>query len=129
MDGDTTLYELVGGRQWFVDLVDDFYAGVETDPRLAPMYPADLTGPRERLSGFLVQYWGGPTTYSDERGHPRLRMRHAPFPIDEAARDAWFAHMSAAVEHRGLDSAVEQVVLQYFATAASAMINQPTSRV
>lgn len=88
----------VVGDEFFVDLVDRFYAGVTRDEVLRPMYPADLTGPRSRLALFLIQYWGGPTTYSDRRGHPRLRMRHMPFRVDEAARDAWLEHMLSALD-------------------------------
>ena len=92
------MYERVGGTAWFEELVARFYDGVETDPVLRPLYPGDdLTDAREHLCGFLVQYWGGPTTYSEERGHPRLRMRHMPFVIGEAERDAWYRHMAAAV--------------------------------
>jgi hemoglobin len=90
---ETTLYERVGGTPWFTDLVDRFYRGVEADPVLRPLYPDDLQGPRERLAGFLVQYWGGPTDYSDKRGHPRLRMRHFPFAIGPAQAKAWYRLM------------------------------------
>src|SRR5262252_9541091 len=109
-----TLYELVGGDRWFEDLVDRFYAGVEDDPVLRPLYPRDLTGAKAHLQGFLVQYWGGPTTYSEERGHPRLRMRHFPFAIGPVERDAWLAHMTAAVRGGDLDPEVERQVLDYF---------------
>lgn len=95
-----TVYDVVGPA-FFIDLVDGFYAGVSGDPLLRPMYPEDLTEPRRRLAGFLTQYWGGPSTYSEERGHPRLRMRHVPFAIGEAERDAWLLHML-----RSLDSVV-----------------------
>jgi hemoglobin len=81
---DGTVYDAVGGRPFFVDLVDGFYAGVSADLLLRPLYPEDLTDSRRHLTGFLTQYWGGPSTYSDERGHPRLRMRHAPFAIGDA---------------------------------------------
>jgi hemoglobin len=119
-----TLYEYVGGTPFFVQLVDDFYAGVAADPVLRPMYPEeDLTAAKARLVGFLVQYWGGPTDYSDARGHPRLRMRHAPFAVDERARDAWFAHMSAAVARSGADEVARDALLAYFTNAATAMIN------
>lgn len=122
--GDLTVYEFVGGTPFFVELVDRFYDGVMADPLLAHMYPPeDLAGAKARLTGFLVQYWGGPTTYSDERGHPRLRMRHAPFVIGPAERDAWFTHMSAAVRAAGLHPVVEEQLLGYFEMAASAMIN------
>lgn len=95
-----TLYDAVGGEPFFVRLVDEFYAGVATDDLLAPLYPEypNFTGARRRLTLFLIQYWGGPTTYSDERGHPRLRMRHFPFRIGEAERDRWLHHMGVAVE-------------------------------
>lgn len=93
-----TVYEAVGGWPFFVDLVDGFYDGVSADPLLRPMYPDDLTDSRRHLAAFLAQYWGGPTTYSDQRGHPRLRMRHAPFVIGEAERDAWLHHMLASLD-------------------------------
>jgi hemoglobin len=118
-----TLYEYVGGTPFFARLVDAFYAGVAADPVLRPMYPDDLAGPKARLTGFLVQYWGGPTDYSDARGHPRLRLRHAPFVVDQRARDAWLAHMTAAVAASGADDAVATALLDYFAPAATAMIN------
>lgn len=118
------MYERVGGTPWFTALVDRFYAGVADDPLLRPMYPeADLAGAKERLTLFLVQYWGGPTTYSDQRGHPRLRMRHAPFPVDQAAREAWLTHMTAAVKAGGLDEIDEMQMLTYFRSAADHMVN------
>jgi hemoglobin len=121
-----TLYELVGGRRWFEELVERFYAGVADDLVLRPLYPeADLRGARQRLCGFLVQYWGGPDDYSRARGHPRLRLRHQPYRIDTAARDRWFAHMRAAVATSGLPAEVETAVLGYFEGASEAMINQP----
>ena len=95
---DGTVYDAVGGRDFFDDLVDGFYAGVSADPLLRPMYPEDLTDPRRHLAGFLSQYWGGPSTYSNERGHPRLRMRHAPFAIGDAERDAWLRHMLGSLD-------------------------------
>ena len=98
-DVEQPLFERVDGVDFFVRLVDRFYAGVEADPVLLPLYPEapDLTGARHRLTLFLAQYWGGPTTYSDERGHPRLRMRHTPFTVGPRQRDHWLAHMGAAV--------------------------------
>ena len=94
-----TLYEIVG-REFFDALVDRFYDGVETDPVLMRLYPEgfDTLGARRRLAMFLRQYWGGPHDYMDERGHPRLRMRHAPFPVGPLERDRWLAHMAAAIE-------------------------------
>jgi hemoglobin len=93
-----SVYEAVGGRPFFDDLVDGFYAGVSDDPLLRPLYPEDLTESRRHLAGFLTQYWGGPSTYSQERGHPRLRMRHAPFSIGLAERDAWVHHMLRSLD-------------------------------
>jgi hemoglobin len=120
------LFERVGGLGFFEALVDRFYAGVVDDPVLAPMYPADdLDGARRRLALFLAQYWGGPTTYSEERGHPRLRMRHAPFPIDVAARDAWLGHMGASLTAGGLDPADEALVWDYLCAAAAHLQNLP----
>ena len=92
------MYAAVGGRPFFVDLVDGFYAGVSADPLLRPLYPEDLSDSRRHLAGFLIQYWGGPSTYSDERGHPRLRMRHVPFSIGAEERDAWLRHMLGSLE-------------------------------
>ncbi len=93
-----TFFDEVGGHDTFVRLVGTFYAGVRTDPVLAPLYPQDdWEGAETRLRGFLEQYWGGPRTYSEERGHPRLRMRHAPFAIGPAERDAWLSRMRVAV--------------------------------
>jgi hemoglobin len=100
MADEISLYERVGGSAFFEHLVDAFYEGVATDAVLSPLYPEypDFSGARHRLTLFLVQYWGGPTTYSDERGHPRLRMRHMPFTIAEAERDRWLVHMLHAVD-------------------------------
>lgn len=91
------LYERVGGQTFFVDLVDRFYLGVAGDPLLRPLYPDDLTESSEHLALFLMQYWGGPPTYNEQRGHPRLRMRHAPFIIGPPERDAWLRHMHDAL--------------------------------
>jgi len=120
-----SLFDRVGGIPFFEDLVARFYAGVEGDPLLRPIYPeADLAPARRRLTLFLMQYWGGPRTYDDERGHPRLRMRHAPFPIDPAARDRWLVHMRAALAelHPPEDAAAE--LDRYFEMAAEAMRNR-----
>lgn len=117
------LYELVGGQPFFDALVDRFYAGVDTDERLRHMYPQDLTEPKLHLALFLAQFWGGPKTYMETRGHPRLRLRHVPFLIDEEARDAWYDHMASAVRGAGLDAAVEQEMLAYFDRAATFLIN------
>lgn len=119
----STLYERVGGEQWFVDLVDRFYSGVEADPTLRPMYPEDLTESKAHLAAFLVQYWGGPTTYSDERGHPRLRRRHARWEIGPVQRDAWYGHMAGAVRRGDLSGLDEAAVLGYFDMAATNLLN------
>ncbi|MPY92344.1 MAG: globin [Acidimicrobiia bacterium] len=121
-----TLYQLVGGTAWFESLVDRFYAGVAEDEVLRPLYPEqDLTGARRRLTGFLVQYWGGPDDYSQARGHPRLRMRHAPFAVGARERDRWVRHMAAAVRAAQLQPDAEAALLDYFDRAATAMVNQP----
>jgi hemoglobin len=118
-----TLYGRVGGQPFFDALVDRFYAGVDADPILRPLYPADLTDPKTHLSLFLAQYWGGPPTYSEQRGHPRLRMRHAPFVIGLAQRDAWMRHMTDAVAAAGLDPDDQSALLDYFEMAARSLIN------
>ncbi|MEY9845274.1 globin [Streptacidiphilus sp. MAP5-3] len=121
-----TFYEQVGGEPTFRRLVRRFYAGVAEDPILRPMYPEQDLGPaEERLVLFLMQYWGGPTTYSEERGHPRLRMRHAPFTVDRAAHDAWLSHMREAVTELGLSPEHEQQLWDYLTYAAKSMINTP----
>lgn len=121
-----SVYELAGGEPTLRTLVSRFYARVAEDPTLRPVYPEeDLSGATERLTLFLIQYFGGPSTYSDQRGHPRLRMRHHPFSIGQRERDAWLAHMTAAVESLELAPAVRKAMLDYFDTASSAMINQP----
>jgi hemoglobin len=113
----------VGGAAWFTELVDRFYLGVPAEPALAPMYPDDLTESKRHLALFLGQYFGGPAAYNAERGHPRLRMRHAPFVIGPAERDAWLRLMTDAVQGGGLAAADENDVLGYFATAASMLMN------
>ena len=119
-----TFFARVGGEPFFRALVDDFYKGVVTDPILAPMYPAeDLAGANERLRLFLIQYWGGPETYSEQRGHPRLRMRHLPFKVDAAARDAWLQHMLAAVELRELPSELHDELVTYLVQVAHFLMN------
>jgi len=123
-----SVYELAGGEPVFRLLVQRFYARVAEDPVLRAVYPDDDLSPAtERLTLFLIQYWGGPSTYSQQRGHPRLRMRHQPFAIGQAERDAWLGHMTAAVDSLDLAPAVSKALLDYFATASTAMINQPPS--
>lgn len=120
-----TVHEAVGGDQYFFDLVDRFYERVMADPVLIPMYPNNLTAARRKTALFLIQYWGGPATYSEERGHPRLRMRHHPFVIGQAERDAWLSHMMAAIEAAPLQSEIYEMFSRYFDHASTAMINQP----
>ena len=122
----TRLYERVGGEPFFIALVDHFYDGVASDPLLCALYPDDLGPPRRRLALFLIQYWGGPKTYSDERGHPRLRMRHVPFAIGSAERSAWLAHMLAAVQASSASVEDQDTLTTYFETAATSLLNRPT---
>jgi hemoglobin len=120
----TPHFDQFGGEPTFRKLVDEFYAGVADDPLLRPLYPeADLGPAAERLRLFLIQYWGGPTTYSDQRGHPALRMRHAPFRIGAAERDAWLRHMRRAVDAIGLEPELEQQLWAYLERAAFFMVN------
>jgi len=124
---DESFYAAVGGEERFTRLVDAFYAGVATDPTLRALYPEDDLGPAaERLRLFLIQYWGGPTTYSDQRGHPRLRLRHAPFAIGSAARDAWLRHMRVALDELELPADQDRTLWEYLRSAADAMRNVPT---
>ncbi len=119
-----SFFDQIGGESTFRKLVDEFYAGVADDPVLRPLYPeADLGPAAERLRLFLMQYWGGPTTYSDQRGHPRLRLRHAPFRIGAAERDAWLRHMRRAVESINLEPETEATLWSYLERAAFFMVN------
>jgi hemoglobin len=123
------LFDRVSGAQFFTDLVDHFYLGVAGDPLLRPLYPEDLTESREHLALFLVQYWGGPATYNEQRGHPRLRLRHVPFVIGPAERDAWLRHMEDAVATMArttdLSEADADELRAYFAMAAANLVNAP----
>jgi hemoglobin len=119
-----TVYERVGGEGFFFDLVDRFYARVESDSVLRPLYPSDLSRPRRHLAMFLAQYWGGPPAYNAERGHPRLRMRHAPFAIGLAERDAWLRHMLAAVDESTASDVDKAALRDYFTSAAKSLINR-----
>ncbi|MFE3451516.1 globin [Nonomuraea sp. NPDC059194] len=121
-----SFYEAVGGEETFRRLVHRFYEGVADDPLLRPLYPEEDLGPAEdRLRGFLVQYWGGPKTYSEQRGHPRLRMRHVPFVIGEAERDAWLKHMHDAVQDLALPEELENRLWDYLVMAAHSLVNSP----
>jgi len=119
-----TFYDEVGGRETFAKIVSVFYREVALDPVLKPMYPEDDLGPAEqRLLMFLEQYWGGPTTYGETRGHPRLRMRHMPFHVDPDARDRWLRHMRTAVDEAQLSPLHESTLWDYLERAAYAMVN------
>ena len=125
MTDEPSLYDAAGGMAFFEALVGRFYDGVAVDPVLRPIYPeADLTGARHRLTLFLAQYWGGPRTYDEERGHPRLRMRHAPFAIGSAERDLWLVHMRAAIAASAPPPDVARRLDAYFEMAADAMRNR-----
>ena len=120
-----TFYDRVGGRATFEQLVSHFYALVAIDPILKPMYPdEDFHGAARRLMMFLEQYWGGPTSYQQERGHPRLRMRHAQFPIDLAARDAWLRCMKSAVDELDIEVADRVILWSYLELAANSLVNR-----
>ena len=119
-----TLYDLAGGMAFFEGLVGRFYAAVADDPVLLALYPeADLAPAQRRLTLFLAQYWGGPTTYNDERGHPMLRMRHLPFHIGPAERDRWLTHMRAAVNAVSPTPEIAAVLVDYFEPAAEHLRN------
>ncbi|MFJ4845245.1 MULTISPECIES: globin [unclassified Streptomyces] len=121
-----SFYEAVGGEPTFRRLVHRFYEGVAQDPVLRPMYPEEDLGPaEERMTLFLMQYWGGPRTYSENRGHPRLRMRHAPFRVDQEAHDAWLRVMRDAVDEIGLEPDHERQLWDYLVYAAASMVNTP----
>ena len=126
MTDEISLYDAAGGMPFFESLVDRFYAGVASDPVLRAIYPEpdDLAGARHRLTLFLAQYWGGPRTYDAERGHPRLRMRHAPFAIGPVERDAWLTHMNAAIAATGAPAGVADRLRAYVEMAAEAMRNR-----
>ena len=126
MAEEVNLYEAMGGRATFEQLVSHFYALVAVDPVLRPMYPdEDFKGAANRLLMFLEQYWGGPKTYSEERGHPRLRMRHSAFRISEVERDIWLQHMKSAVDELDMKSELKAELWSYLEMAAHSMVNQP----
>jgi hemoglobin len=126
MERDTTnYYELFGGEAFFADLVSQFYDHVAVNPILRPMYPdSDMKGAARRLQMFLEQYWGGPTTYQEERGHPRLRKRHAGFHINQEARDAWIDCMKRAVDGTSLEEDAKVKLWRYLEGAANHLVNQ-----
>ncbi len=119
-----SVFDIVGS-DFFVRLVDVFYDGVQNDQVLIPLYPEgeDTVGARHRLALFLIQYWGGPTTYSDERGHPRLRQRHFPFAIGERERDHWLMHMQGAIDAMPTSDSVRTRLSEYMSNAAQHLVN------
>ncbi len=123
-DRPETVFDQVGGMPFFANLAHAFYQRVGDDPGLRPLYPDDLGPGEDHLKLFLAQYWGGPTTYSDTRGHPRLRMRHAPFFIGEAEAGHWLANMVGAIDDVGTPDDVRVVMIDYFTMAATHLINQ-----
>ena len=118
-----TPFERWGGQPFFDALVEQFYVGVVTDPLLRPMYPEDLVESKAHLALFLGQYWGGPEAYNELRGHPRLRVRHAPFVIGPAEAEAWMRHMTAAVDAMGMGEADRSELLDYLSMAARSLQN------
>jgi hemoglobin len=123
-----TFYDQVGGAETFRRLVHRFYQGVATDPLLRPLYPeAELADAERRLRMFLEQYWGGPKTYGEQRGHPRLRLRHGPFRIGPAERDAWLTHMREAVDELSLPAPQLDTLWEYLTTAAHSLVNAPVA--
>ena len=125
MSDEVSLYQEVGGSDFFIELVNKFYEGVINDEVIISLYPDrnDLEGAKERLSLFLMQYWGGPTTYSDERGHPRLRQRHFPFAIGERECDHWLMHMQGAIDAMPTSDSVRTRLSEYMSNAAQHLVN------
>ncbi len=121
----TSLYDAVGGEPVFRQLVADFYAGVAQDPVLRPLYPDDLGPAEDRLRMFLVQYWGGPTTYSEQRGHPRLRMRHVQWVVGPRERDAWLSVMGAALARLDVPDEARAAIWEHMERAAHSLVNAP----
>lgn len=122
---EVTVHELVGGTDAFIELVDRFYARVASDPPLRAVYPDDLEPGKRNLALFLSQYWGGPTTYSDERGHPMLRRRHMPFDVTPDGAARWATHMIAAIESMDFPEPAEQAMVDYVRRFAPSMVNTP----
>ena len=119
-----SVYELVGGDEIFQRLVDNFYKKVETDPVLRPVFPHDLEPGKRWQFLFLTQFFGGPARYEQERGHPRLKMRHFPFPINQQARDHWLSHMLAAIDEVGINEPARGIMREYFERGSAFLINQ-----
>ena len=122
-DSEISVYDQVGGDPTFRRLVDTFYDKIEVDPELRSMFPPDLAPGRQWQFLFLTQFFGGPARYSQERGHPRLRMRHMPFPIDQAARDRWLKYMLESIDEVGIDEPARSTMREYFERGSAFMIN------
>lgn len=122
---DGGFFERVEGEPFFIKLVEQFYNLVESDPVIRPLYPPDLEPGKAHLAAFLTQYWGGPPRYSLERGHPRLRMRHANFSIGQTERDTWVKHMTTAVRSMNLEAEDADMLIAYFERTATFLKNQP----
>jgi hemoglobin len=125
-DNEPTIYEVAGGDAPFRDLVERFYAYVEADPVLRPMFPDDLEAGKVFQFLFLTQFFGGPTRYGDMRGHPRLRMRHSPFAINRDARDRWLSHMLRALGETGIPDPAFTAMRDYFVQGSQFLINRVT---
>lgn len=123
MENEQTVYDIVGGDAVFQKLVDCFYEHVAADEILRPLFPPDLEAGKRWQFLFLTQFFGGPTRYGEERGHPRLRMRHSPFSIDQTARDRWFAHMCRAIDEAGIQEPARSIMRDYFERGSTFMIN------
>jgi hemoglobin len=117
------VYDMVGGDPTFQELVDIFYARVAADPQLRPLFPTDMEPGKRWQFLFLTQFFGGPLRYAQERGHPRLRMRHFPFPIDQRARDLWLGHMLAAIDEAGIAEPARSIMRDYFEQGSAVVIN------
>ena len=119
-----SVYDMLGGEAPFRALVDAFYARVYADPVLRPMFPDDMETSKRRQFLFLVQFFGGPNWYAQERGHPRLRMRHFPFAIDQRARDHWLRHMLESIDEAGITGEARDEMRAYFERASTFLINR-----
>ena len=125
MHDEPTIFSKIGGEPTFIAIVDAFYRSVETDPILRPLYPEDLADSRRHLALFLIQYFGGPRTYEAERGHPRLRLRHAHFEVGERERDAWLKHMLGAINEVGIAEPARTTLVNYMVSTADFLVNVP----
>ena len=123
-----TLYDQLGGDAVFRQLVETFYERIEQDSLLRPLFPDDLQPGKDKQFLFLTQYWGGPPRYFEQYGHPRLRMRHAPFSIGPEERDAWLGHMLAAIDEVNIPQPARTQLVDYFERTATHMINRPPTQ-